>query len=103
MVSDDKLVDLLDLALSADTSNTIKSVRDAVESGVDPLELMSQLAATVTDILAGGSVFNPERPQRKFFCCPTCKSKIQILFCSRLVLKHKIQLVVKCAYLLCQI
>ncbi|KAH7651437.1 DNA polymerase III subunit gamma/ tau protein [Dioscorea alata] len=71
LVSDDKLVDLLDLALSADTSNTIKSVRDAVESGVDPLELMSQLAATVTDILAGGSVFNPERPQRKFFRCPT--------------------------------
>ncbi|KAM0938362.1 putative DNA-directed DNA polymerase [Dioscorea sansibarensis] len=71
LVSDDKLVDLLDLALSANTSNTIKSVRDAVESGVDPLELMSQLAATVTDILAGRSVFNPERPQRNFFRHPT--------------------------------
>ena len=97
MVSDDKLVDLLDLALSADTSNTIKSVRDAVESGVDPLELMSQLAATVTDILAGRSVFNPERPQRNFFRRPTCKSKLQTLFCSRLVFTHTAQLVTKCA------
>ncbi|KAJ0986342.1 hypothetical protein J5N97_004698 [Dioscorea zingiberensis] len=71
LVSDDKLVDLLDLALSADTSNTIKSVRDAMETGVDPLVLTSQLAATITDILAGRSVFKPERPQRKSFCRST--------------------------------
>ncbi|KAK3035061.1 hypothetical protein RJ639_034851 [Escallonia herrerae] len=52
LISDDKLVDLLDLALSADTVNTVKSLREIMESGVEPLALMSQLATVITDILA---------------------------------------------------
>jgi len=72
-VSDDKLVDLLDLALSADTVNTVKTLRDITETGVEPLALMSQLATIITDILAGSYAFNRERPRRKFFKRPTCK------------------------------
>ncbi|KAJ8484519.1 hypothetical protein OPV22_017004 [Ensete ventricosum] len=67
LVSDEKLVDLLDLALSADTVNTVKSLREIMETGVDPLALMSQLATTITDILAGSYVFTRERLRRKFF------------------------------------
>ncbi|KAG1346540.1 protein STICHEL-like 3 [Cocos nucifera] len=52
LVSDEKLVDLLDLALSADTVNTVKSLREIMETGVEPLALMSQLATIITDILA---------------------------------------------------
>ncbi|KAI7731208.1 hypothetical protein M8C21_030808, partial [Ambrosia artemisiifolia] len=52
LISDDKLVDLLDLALSADTVNTVKHLREIMESGVEPLALMSQLATVITDILA---------------------------------------------------
>ncbi|KAL9259275.1 STICHEL-like 3-like protein [Drosera capensis] len=52
LISDDKLVHLLDLALSADTVNTVKSLREIMETGVEPLALMSQLATVVTDILA---------------------------------------------------
>ncbi|KAG1367772.1 protein STICHEL-like 4 [Cocos nucifera] len=52
LVSDEKLVDLLDLALSADTVNTVKSLREIMETGVEPLALMSQLATVITDILA---------------------------------------------------
>ncbi|KAG2600463.1 hypothetical protein PVAP13_5KG522600 [Panicum virgatum] len=71
LVSDDKLVDLLDLALSADTVNTVKTLRDITETGVEPLALMSQLATIITDILAGSYAFSRERPRRKFFKRPT--------------------------------
>ncbi|XP_066367058.1 protein STICHEL-like 4 [Miscanthus floridulus] len=71
LVSDDKLVDLLDLALSADTVNTVKTLRDITETGVEPLALMSQLATIITDILAGTYIFTRERVRRKFFKRPT--------------------------------
>ncbi|XP_062206756.1 protein STICHEL-like 4 isoform X2 [Phragmites australis] len=71
LVSDDKLVDLLDLALSADTVNTVRTLRDITETGVEPLALMSQLATIITDILAGSYTFTQERLQRKFFKRPT--------------------------------
>ncbi|KAL5202383.1 hypothetical protein ABZP36_013335 [Zizania latifolia] len=70
LVSDDKLVDLLDLALSADTVNTVKTLRDITETGVEPLALMSQLATIITDILAGTYTFTRERVRRKFFKRP---------------------------------
>ncbi|MCL7041390.1 hypothetical protein MKW94_012573, partial [Papaver nudicaule] len=67
LISDEKLVDLLDLALSADTVNTVKNLREIMEAGVDPLALMSQLATVITDILAGSYIFTKERLRRKFF------------------------------------
>ncbi|KAG8086169.1 hypothetical protein GUJ93_ZPchr0010g9924 [Zizania palustris] len=70
LVSDDKLVDLLDLALSADTVNTVKTLRDITETGVEPLALMSQIATIITDILAGTYTFTRERVRRKFFKHP---------------------------------
>ncbi|KAJ6292704.1 hypothetical protein OIU78_024811 [Salix suchowensis] len=67
LISDEKLVDLLDLALSADTVNTVKNLRVIMETGVEPLALMSQLATVITDVLAGSYDFTKERPRRKFF------------------------------------
>ncbi|KAK8594659.1 hypothetical protein V6N13_015579 [Hibiscus sabdariffa] len=67
LISDEMLVDLLDLALSADTVNTVKSLRVIMETGVEPLALMSQLATVITDILAGSYDFTKERHRRKFF------------------------------------
>ncbi|CAA7402382.1 unnamed protein product [Spirodela intermedia] len=67
LISDEKLVDLLDLALSADTVNTVKRLRDIMETGVEPLALMSQVATVITDILAGSYVFTRERLRRRFF------------------------------------
>ncbi|WCJ27250.1 AAA-type ATPase family protein [Euphorbia peplus] len=67
LISDEKLVDLLDLALSADTVNTVKNLRVIMETGVEPLALMSQLATVITDILAGSYDFTKERNRRKFF------------------------------------
>ncbi|XP_009352722.2 protein STICHEL-like 3 [Pyrus x bretschneideri] len=67
LISDEKLIDLLDLALSADTVNTVKNLRMIMETGVDPLALMSQLATVITDILAGSYDYRKERRRRKFF------------------------------------
>ncbi|KAJ1414155.1 P-loop containing nucleoside triphosphate hydrolase [Sesbania bispinosa] len=67
LISDEKLVDLLDLALSADTVNTVKNLRVIMETGVEPLALMSQLATVITDILAGTYDFTKERRRRRFF------------------------------------
>ncbi|KAK6917726.1 DNA polymerase III, gamma subunit, domain III, partial [Dillenia turbinata] len=67
LVCDEKLVDLLDLALSADTVNTVKNLREIMETGVEPLALMSQLATVTTDILAGTYDFTKEKSTRKFF------------------------------------
>ncbi|CAA7059808.1 unnamed protein product [Microthlaspi erraticum] len=67
LVSDEKLVNLLDLALSADTVNTVKNLRTIMETSVEPLALMSQLATVITDILAGSYDFTKDRHKRKFF------------------------------------
>ncbi|XP_047325603.1 protein STICHEL-like 4 [Impatiens glandulifera] len=67
LISDEKLVDLLDLALSADTINTVKTLREIMQSGVEPLDLMSQLATVITDILAGSYDITKSKRRRKFF------------------------------------
>ncbi|KAG8634581.1 protein STICHEL-like 3 isoform X2 [Manihot esculenta] len=67
LISDEKLVDLLDLALSADTVNTVRNLRVIMETGVEPLALMSQLATIITDIVAGSYDFTKGRHRRKFF------------------------------------
>ena len=68
-------MDLLDLALSADTVNTVKNLRVIMETGAEPLALMSQLATVITDILAGSYDFTKERHRRKFFRRQLCEYK----------------------------
>ncbi|WOL01343.1 protein STICHEL-like 2 isoform X2 [Canna indica] len=58
VVSDDELLDLLNLALSNDTANTVKRARELMMSRIDPLQLVSQLANVIMDILAGKSGFS---------------------------------------------
>ncbi|CAH8353504.1 unnamed protein product [Eruca vesicaria subsp. sativa] len=79
LVSDEKLVDLLDLALSADTVNTVKNLRVIMETGVEPLALMSQLATVITDVLAGSYDFTKEEGKRKFFRQPCNKEDMEKL------------------------
>eukprot|EP01018_Ginkgo_biloba_P009364 Gb_37965 [translate_table: standard] len=40
LIPDEKLVDILDLALSANNVNTVNCLRELMEVGVDPLSLM---------------------------------------------------------------
>ncbi|KAL5993195.1 hypothetical protein ACLOJK_014118 [Asimina triloba] len=53
VVSDEKLLDLLELAMSSETAETVKRARELMNSGVDPMALMSQLAGLIMDIIAG--------------------------------------------------
>lgn len=63
--SDERMLSLLDSALLADTVSTVRRARELVDSGVEPLSLMSRLATLITDILAGSFKFSES--QRKGF------------------------------------
>ncbi|KAF3440658.1 hypothetical protein FNV43_RR18942 [Rhamnella rubrinervis] len=53
VVSDEKLLELLDLAMSSDTAETVKRARELMDAGVDPMVLTTQLASLIMDIIAG--------------------------------------------------
>ncbi|XVF49719.1 hypothetical protein PTKIN_Ptkin04bG0035800 [Pterospermum kingtungense] len=65
-VSDDELLDLLDLALSSDTSNTVIRARELMRSKIDPMQLISQLANLIMDILAGKLKEHSSEARKKF-------------------------------------
>uniref|UniRef100_A0A5B7BA44 DNA-directed DNA polymerase n=1 Tax=Davidia involucrata TaxID=16924 RepID=A0A5B7BA44_DAVIN len=67
IVSEDELLDLLDLAFSSDTSNTIRRARELMRSRIDPMQLISQLANLIMDILAGKCQEGTSEVRRKFF------------------------------------
>ncbi|KAJ8771274.1 hypothetical protein K2173_026451 [Erythroxylum novogranatense] len=66
VASDDELLDLLDLALSSDTSKTVTRARDLMRSRIDPMQLVSQLANLIMDILAGKCQEESSEVRRKF-------------------------------------
>ncbi|KAL6905479.1 hypothetical protein ACP4OV_003080 [Aristida adscensionis] len=53
VVSEERLLDILEIAMSSDTAETVKRSRELMDSGVDPTALMSQLAGLIMDIIAG--------------------------------------------------
>jgi hypothetical protein len=52
-VSDEELLDLLNLAMSSDAATIVRRARELLSSKVDPLQLLAQLANLIMDILAG--------------------------------------------------
>ena len=67
VVSDEKLLELLELAMSSDTAETVKRARELMDSGVDPMVLMSQLAGLIMDIIAGSYAVIDAKPDDSFF------------------------------------
>jgi DNA polymerase III gamma/tau subunit len=67
LIPDEKLVDLLDVALGADTANTVKGMRALLEAGVDALSLVAQLGSLITNILAGAFDVPREARKKGFF------------------------------------
>ncbi|KAL1534958.1 protein STICHEL-like [Salvia divinorum] len=53
VVSEDKLLELLELAMSSNATETVRRAREIMDSGVDPLVLISQLVTLIVDIIAG--------------------------------------------------
>ena len=54
-VSKEKLLGLLAFALCSDAIHTVQSARELIDSGVEPLDLVSQLGTVMRDILSGSS------------------------------------------------
>lgn len=79
VVSNDELLDLLDLALSSDTSNTVISARELMRSRIDPLQLISQLANLIMDILAGKCEVGGSEIRRRFSSRHTSEADLQKL------------------------
>ncbi|KAL8129056.1 hypothetical protein V2J09_018211 [Rumex salicifolius] len=61
VVSDEKLIELLELAISSNTAETVKKARELLDSGADPLALMSQLATLIMDIIAGNYLLDGDK------------------------------------------
>lgn len=57
---------MLDLALSSDTSNTVRRARELMKSRIDPMQLISQLANLIMDILAGKNYQGASEVRIKF-------------------------------------
>ncbi|CAL9759470.1 unnamed protein product [Musa acuminata subsp. burmannicoides] len=53
VVPGEKLLELLEIAMSSDTAETVKRSRELIDSGIDPIALMSQLAGLIMDRIAG--------------------------------------------------
>ncbi|XP_030492539.2 protein STICHEL-like 2 [Cannabis sativa] len=66
IVSDDELLDLLDLAMSSDTSKTVIRARELMRSRIDPMQLTSQLANLIMDVLAGNCEEGCSESRRRF-------------------------------------
>ncbi|MCL7049730.1 hypothetical protein MKW94_017736 [Papaver nudicaule] len=79
VVSDDELLELLDLALSSDTSNTVRRARDLMKSRLDPMQLISQLANIIMDILAGRCQTGNSEAGRNFCGRHTSEGDLQKL------------------------
>lgn len=83
VVSDDELLDLLYLALSSDATNTVKKARELMRSRIDPLQLVSQLANLIMDILAGKCPDGVSEVRRKLFGTDNCMFRCAFLFILR--------------------
>jgi hypothetical protein len=58
---------------------TVRKVKELIDSGLEPLSLMSQLAALITDILAGCFKFT-DKQRKGFFHRLNCKYDRYIFF-----------------------
>lgn len=59
--------------MSSDTAETVKRARELMDSGVDPMVLMSQLASLIMDIIAGTYHVVDTRCNDSFFGGRSCK------------------------------
>lgn len=84
-MSEDELVEILDLAFSSDAASVVVRAREIMSSKVDPMQLSSQLANLIVDVLAGksqqgrmGITQNNSRRTRKFLCSFLSSCYVQV-------------------------
>ncbi|KAL8250367.1 hypothetical protein R6Q59_034060 [Mikania micrantha] len=79
IVSDEELLELLAMALSSETSNTVRRARELMRSRIDPMQLISQLANLIMDILAGKFQDDTSEVKRQFLERHTSEAELQQL------------------------
>lgn len=62
--------------MSSDTAETVKRARELMDSGVDPMALMSQLAGLLMDIIAGSYQLVDTKCSVSSFGVRSCKDRI---------------------------
>ncbi|XP_028762930.1 protein STICHEL [Neltuma alba] len=67
VVSDEKLLELLEIAMSSDTSETVKRAREVMDFVADPMILISQMACLIMDIIAGSYSVIDAKPSDSYF------------------------------------
>ena len=85
VVSDEKLIELLELAITSNTSETVKRARELLDSGADPLVLMSQLASLIMDIIARNRLIDGA----KYIGGRSCK-RIRLTFISAFISNNRL-------------
>lgn len=91
-MSDDELIELLDLALSSDTTNTVRRARELMGSAIDPLQLVSQLANLIMDILSGRCQSAVTEISKSFLGRYSCVCPFLEMFISALPHEHSLVL-----------
>ncbi|KAJ4807760.1 DNA polymerase III subunit gamma/tau [Rhynchospora pubera] len=64
-VSEDELIELLDLAFSSDAASMVVRAREIMSSKVDPMQLSSQLANLIMDVLAAKCQQEPQETTQR--------------------------------------
>lgn len=91
-MSDDELIELLDLALSSDTTNTVRRARELMGSAIDPLQLVSQLANLIMDILSGRCQSAVTEVSKSFLGRYACACPFLEMFISAFPREHSLVL-----------
>ncbi|MCO5606264.1 hypothetical protein L7F22_060451 [Adiantum nelumboides] len=68
LISDSKLMELLHFAFSAERLKTLQSLKEFFDTGVTPINLLSQLASLITRMLAGGHYVPRSEQEHDLFC-----------------------------------
>ncbi|MCO5600071.1 hypothetical protein L7F22_054179 [Adiantum nelumboides] len=68
LIPDSKLMELLHFAFSAERLKTIRSLKEIFDTGVTPINLLSQLASLITTMLAGGHYVPRSEQEHDLFC-----------------------------------
>lgn len=81
-VSDEELLDLLNLAMSSDAATIVRRARELLSSKVDPLQLLAQLANLIMDVLASKHLSDSSEVRRvtgKHTCMLSSLSRFKIV------------------------
>ncbi|KAG0476609.1 hypothetical protein HPP92_013450 [Vanilla planifolia] len=80
LVSEEKLIDLLLIALSSNTKKTMRRCRELLSCGVDPVAIMCQLTGLIVDIITGACQLSSLQTCNNTTAVQSCEFLYSFLF-----------------------